>query len=130
MHYRDRHDLGNQLDRYLVLALTIAAIAGFTRIILVPAAAEEIHINRALRAYRSGWPAEVVESELVLATRDLPSDPRPHTVWAEILAERGFIDRAIAQQRQAIDKNPCDWASKSDLARLLEEKAKRRIKAI
>ena len=114
-----------KLDRYLVLALTLAAIAGFVLIILVPAVSEQTHLGRAVRAYRSGWPINIAESELTQAAQVLPSDPRPHTVLAGILAERGFIDRAIAQQRQAVRKNPDDWTIKFDLAKLLAEQAKR-----
>ena len=115
----------SKLDRYLVLVLTLVAMVGFTRIILVPAATEQIHLGRAVRAYQGRWPTEVVELELTRAARVLPSDPRPHAVLGEVLAERGFIDRAVAQQRQAVQKNPPDWTNKLDLARLLAEQARR-----
>ena len=115
----------SRLDRYLVLALTLAAIVGFACTILIPAVTEQNHLTRAVRVYQDKWPTKVVESELTQAARALPSDPRPHTVLAGILAERGFIERAIVQQRQAVAKNPQDWTSRLDLAKLLAEQANR-----
>ena len=112
-------------DRYLVSGLTVVALAMFIVKVFVPAASEQIHLERAMRAYRAKGATRTIQAQLDQAASALPSDPWPHTLSASILAERGHLERAINQQRRAVYKNPHDWTGHFDLARLLAEQARR-----
>lgn len=112
------------IDRYLVSGLTVVALAMFVVKVFIPAATEHRHIQRASSMSAEGLDYLGIEAQLDQAAQALPSDPWPHSLSARILAERGYLERAINQQRQAVDKNPHDWTGHFDLARLLAQQAR------
>ena len=114
-----------RLDRYLVVILMVVGLVGFIRIVFTPAASEQLRLREAMQAYRSGRSPKIVEAMLNRAARALPSDPWPHAFSARVLAEGGFLERAVAQQRHAVAKNPQEWTAHSDLAKLLAEQDRR-----
>ena len=100
--------------------------------VFMPAASGHLHIKRAVKAYQGASLTRVseldflrIEAQLDRAAQASPSDPWPHELWARLLAEQGHLARAIAQQRQAVHKNPHDWTGHRDLARLLAGQARR-----